>query len=290
MGSLPGTASAETGTGSRLDNMLEEVVITARKREEGLQDAPLAVTAFSGESLEARGITNIQDIGSITPNMTYVNNPQAGGASSVATVYIRGVGQRDFLGTIDNGVGFYIDGVYIARTIGATVDLVDVERVEVLRGPQGTLFGRNNVGGAIALYNRKPYGEFAGHVEGTVGTDDLARLKLSLNTPLTDSLFANFAALDSRQDGYVDRPAGGDLGDDNSTSYRGSLLWQPTDALEVQLSGDYSEVNENGAAFTLLSAGTLAPGGFAGFYNNVTAAGSCAYPGGITTTNPACYN
>lgn len=161
--SLLGTqvsAQQRDSSGGGFQSLLEEVVVTARKREESLQDAPLAVSAFSGESLIARGFTNISQIGDITPNMTYQNNPQAGGSSSVATVYIRGVGQRDFLGTIDNGVGFYIDDVYIARTVGAIVDLVDVERVEVLRGPQGTLFGRNSVGGAIALHSKKPAEQF----------------------------------------------------------------------------------------------------------------------------------
>lgn len=275
---------------SRLSSMLEEVVVTARKREEGLQDAPLAVTAFTGDSLEVRGVTNIAEIGGITPNLTYQSNPQAGGSSSVATVYIRGIGQRDFLGTIDNGVGFYIDDVYIARTVGATVDLLDVERVEILRGPQGTLFGRNNVGGAVALHSKKPTEEFGGYVDGTVGTDSLTKLRVSVNAPMTDNLLSNFSAQQTTQDGYVDRPAGGDLGDKDTTALRGGLLWQATDDLEIHLTADYSKDDDNGPAFVLNSAGTLAPGGFAGFYNNVTVGGACAYPGGINTTNPACYN
>ena len=108
----------EQQASSRFDSLLEEVVVTARKREEGLQDAPISISAFTGDSLELRGITNIVDVGGITPNLTYQNNPATGGSSSVATVYVRGIGQRDFLGTIDNGVGFYIDDVYIARTVG----------------------------------------------------------------------------------------------------------------------------------------------------------------------------
>lgn len=178
----------ESGSG-RLSSMVEELVVTARKKEESLQDTPIAVTAFSGDSLEARGITDVSEVGALTPNMTFQNNPGAGGSSSVATVYIRGVGQRDFLGTIDNGVGFYIDDVYVARTVGATVDLVDVERVEVLRGPQGTLFGRNNVGGAIALHSKAPTEEFGGTLEATVGTDSQQIVKAVVNVPLSDAYF-----------------------------------------------------------------------------------------------------
>ena len=275
---------------SRVETMIEVIQVTSRKREENLQDAPLSLTAFSGDGLEARGIENISEIGSITPNLTYQNNPQAGGSSSVSTVYIRGVGQRDFLGTIDNGVGFYIDDVYIARTVGATVDLLDVDRVEVLRGPQGTLFGRNNVGGAVALYSKKPDEYFEGYVDVTVGTDSLAKLKLSVNGALSDDVFGNFSALKAGQDGYVKRPAGGNLGDDDKLAFRSGLLWQASDELELNLILDYSTEDENGPAFTLIDAGTLIDGSFAGFYNNVLHGPDCGYPGGFTSTNPICYN
>lgn len=131
----PLAVAQEKEQGSRVGSILEEVMVTARKRQETAQDAPIAVSAFSAESLAARGIAKIDEIGRITPNVNYQNNPAIGGSSSVATVYIRGIGQRDFLGTIDNGSGFYIDDVIVARTVGAVVDLLDVERVEVLRGP-----------------------------------------------------------------------------------------------------------------------------------------------------------
>ena len=273
-----------------VDAMIETIQVTARKREESLQKAPISVTAFSGDGLESRGIENISEVGSVTPNLTYQNNPQAGGSSSVASVYIRGVGQRDFLGTIDNGVGFYIDGVYIARTIGATVDLLDVDRVEVLRGPQGTLFGRNNVGGAVALYGKKPTDAFEGYVDLTVGSDALTKLKLSVNGALTEELFGNFSILKSTQDGYVERPAGGDLGDDDTLAFRGGLLWEASTDLEINLTVDYSTESENGPAFSLTDAGNGVAGSFAAFYNNVTQGANCAFPGGINSQNPVCYN
>lgn len=281
-------ASEESKSG--ISAMMETIQVTARKREESLQEAPLSVTAFSGDGLEARGIENIADIGGVTPNLTYQNSPGAGGSSSVATVYIRGVGQRDFLGTIDNGVGFYVDGVYIARTVGATVDLLDVDRVEVLRGPQGTLFGRNSVGGAVALYSKKPTDGFEGYVDATIGTDSLTKFKVAVSGEIAESLYGNFSALSATQDGYVSRPAGGDLGDDDKLAFRGSLLWDASDDVEVSLILDHSTENENGPAFQITDAGTLVDGSFAGFYNNVTEAETCGYPDGITSTNPLCYN
>jgi len=277
-----------------LGSLLEEVTVTARKREETLLDAPLAVTAFSGESLEIRGIESIAGIGDITPNMTYQNNPQAGGSSSVATVYVRGVGQRDFLGTIDNGVGFYIDGVYIARTVGATIDLVDVERVEVLRGPQGTLFGRNSVGGAVSLFSKAPAEEFGGHVKLGVGTDSQVIVGGSIDVPFSENFSSKFSIQSNTRDGYIERPAGGDLGDDDVLSFRASALWTASDNVEVRFNADYSDENENGPAFFLADVDTVGQfgNGFPGFYNNVTAGPTCNFgpAGGITSTNPLCYN
>ena len=287
-----GTANAQEQRDSRagVSSILHEIVITARKREENQQDTPLAVTAFSGASLDVRGIQSISEIGRITPNMNYQNNPVAGGSSSVATVYVRGIGQRDFLGTIDNGVGFYIDDVIVARTVGAVVDLLDVERVEVLRGPQGTLFGRNNVGGAVKLHTRRPAGEFGGYLDGQVGTDGLFRLKASVDAPLSENVRSQFSALWGVQDGYVERPAGGDLGNEDVVAVRGALEFDLSDDITVYLSGEYSKEDDNGPAFTLHDAGELAPGGFPGFYNNVLNPSVCAYPGGLTSTDPLCYN
>lgn len=289
---LAGTAQAQNPPAekSALNALLEEVVVTARKREETLHDTPISITAISGDSLEIRGFTSIAEIEKITPNLTYQSNPQAGGSSSVATVYIRGVGQRDFLGTIDNGVGFYIDDVYIARTVGAIVDLLDIDRVEVLRGPQGTLFGRNSVGGAIKLHTLAPAEEFGGYFDATVGTDNKVRLRGKVDIPVSENFLTSFSALFGKQDGYVERPAGSDLGDDDVQALRGSFLWNASDSVVITFSADYSQEEENGPAFVLADAGTLAPGGFPGFHNNVIAGATCAYPGGITSTDPACYN
>ena len=159
---LPYAADAQTSSGasdranavSQEDGtnvFTDEIVVTARKRQELAQSIPMAISAFSGEAIEARGVQKIDGVASFTPNLTFQNNPGFGGAGSSAAIYIRGIGQKEFLPTTEPGVGVYVDGVYIARSVGAPPDLVDIERVEILRGPQGTLFGRNTIGGAMTI-------------------------------------------------------------------------------------------------------------------------------------------
>ena len=120
---------------------LEEIVVTARKKSEGLQDTPISITALSGERLEDMGLTRVTRLQEITPNLVFQNTPTFSGAGNNAAVYIRGIGQRDFIPTIDPGVGIYVDEVYLGRSAGAVFDMIDIGQVEVLRGPQGTLFG-----------------------------------------------------------------------------------------------------------------------------------------------------
>jgi len=153
---LPAPAAAQAQTSSATAFAVEEIMVTARKREESLQDAPIAITAFSSAGIEARGITNISEIESFTPNLTFRNTAAIAATSSAASIYIRGIGQQDWALATDPGVGMYVDGVYVARSIGAVLDMLEVERVEVLKGPQGTLFGRNTIGGAISITTKKP--------------------------------------------------------------------------------------------------------------------------------------
>ena len=135
---------------------LEEVVVTAQRVETDIQKTPVAVTALTGDFLRDYDFRQVTSIEGAAPNLNFAAS--TGGASSQVSAFIRGVGEFDFLLTTDPAVGLYIDGVYLARTFGANLDLADVERVEVLRGPQGTLFGKNNIGGAINLITRKPEG------------------------------------------------------------------------------------------------------------------------------------
>ena len=125
---------------------LEEVVVTARRRAESLQDTPLSVSAFSARQIETRGILRTTDVGKYTPNVQFDSVATESGGGASTQVYIRGIGQSDHVITVEPGVGVYLDGVYIGKSVGSLLDTVDVEQVEVLRGPQGTLFGRNTIG------------------------------------------------------------------------------------------------------------------------------------------------
>ena len=148
---------------------LEEVVVTARKTAESLQDTPISVTALSGDRLEDMGLSRITKLQNVTPNLVFQNSPSYSGAGNNAAVYIRGVGQKDFIPTIDPGVGIYVDEVYLGRSAGAVLDMIDIQQVEILRGPQGTLFGKNTVGGAISITTTKPNEEFGGKFDVKVG-------------------------------------------------------------------------------------------------------------------------
>ncbi len=246
--------------------LLEEIVVTARKREENLQDTPIAVSAFTGEQLDFRGLSNIEKLDQFTPNLTLHKATTYSNVTSAA-VYIRGIGQNDFTPVVDPGVGLYVDDVYLGRSVGAILDLVDIERVEILRGPQGTLFGRNTIGGAISLHSKKPNEEFGGKVDIKYGTDDLINVRGTVNVPITDNFFARFNIASFNQDGYVIRAFDGkDLGDDDTLATRIALRWLPADNLEINFSGDYSRDRENGSASVTtgiqpLSLGILQPGG-----------------------------
>ena len=229
--------------------LIEEIVVTARKREENLQDAPIAVSAFTGEALDFRGVTELDRLDQFVPNLVLNESPTYSNVTNAA-VYIRGIGQNDFTPVIDPGVGIYVDGVYLGRSVGAVLDIVDVERVEVLRGPQGTLFGRNTIGGAITLSSKKPDREFGGKVDVKYGTDDRFNVRGSVNIPLTDKFFARLSAATFNQDGYVTRVHDGiDLGDQDVVALRGALRWQPNDNLDINWSVDYSVERENGNPF-----------------------------------------
>jgi len=246
------TRDADTGNANSASWLLEEITVTARKREEGLQSTPIAISAFSGDSLEYRGVTNVGEIAAFTPNLSFQNNPSFGGASNSAAIYIRGVGQKEFLPTVDPGVGLYVDGVYIARSVGGILDLVDVERIEVLKGPQGTLFGRNTIGGAISITTKKPHNELEGKVSATYGTDDRVDLKGTVNLPISDNFFSKFSVAYLSQDGYVMRDDGIDLGDDDTLSGRASFLLAPNEDLEITFALEGSRDRENGPALTLI--------------------------------------
>jgi len=138
------------------DESIGDIVVTARRREETLQKVPVSITAFTAADLQARQVDNVSQIAQSTPNLVFNSSAPISGSNTAASIYIRGIGQSDFTLVTDPGVGLYLDGVYIARSVGGVLDLVDVQRVEVLRGPQGTLFGKNTIGGAINITSKPP--------------------------------------------------------------------------------------------------------------------------------------
>lgn len=237
---------------STTDALLGEIIVTARKRDESAQDVPIAISAYSAAAIEARGVTQVDQIQNFTPNLTYQNSPGFGGGTNVAAIYIRGIGQFDFLGSIEPGVGLYVDGVYIARSVGAIMDLVDVERVEVLRGPQGTLFGRNTIGGAVSITSQKPADELGGKASVLYGDDNRFEVKGSVSVPFSDKAAMKLSAAYMSRDGYVERISDGrKLGDKDTFTTRADFRFTPTEKLNVNLAFDYTKDKSNGAPFVL---------------------------------------
>ena len=154
---------------SRAADGEQDVIVTAQRREQRLQDVPIAVSAFTAQNLQERAVSDVSQLSNISPNVTLDGGTPFSASSQVLSAYIRGIGANDFAFNLDPGVGIYLDGVYLARTVGANQDLLDVERIEVLRGPQGTLFGRNTIGGAINIVTRRGQSGFRASTRAAIG-------------------------------------------------------------------------------------------------------------------------
>ncbi len=257
-------AQAPSGPENGAAPKLDEIVVTARKMEESLQRVPVSVVVVTGGEIEARSMQNLHDLGQTTPNFTYGETPQGGRGNGV--LYMRGVGQS----IKDPPVGVYIDGVYLGTTVGNDVELMDLERVEVLRGPQGTLFGKNTSGGAVNIVTRKPdasEGALSGRLQAAYGSRNRFDLLGSSNIPLiTDRLAVQISGTRRTQDGYATRPDGTDLGDLNRWSGRVGLMWTPAQEFDALLSFDYASFDEH---TTVQDLRFINPVGAAGFYNQV---------------------
>ncbi len=227
---------------------LEEVIVTARKVEENQQDVPIAITAFSGDTLERRQISSSDDIGKITPNLQFTGNAPLAGNNNSSVIFIRGVGQISPRANTDPGVGLYIDDVYMGQSVGGVMELKDISNVQVLRGPQGTLFGRNTIGGAVVLSTTDPGEELGGKIRVGTGDDSLLELFGAIDIPITDTLLSRFSAGTKQQDGYVTRVSdGADLGDTDNTTLTAKFLFTPSDTFTAKLNFDYTEADENGS-------------------------------------------
>ncbi|TAL01420.1 MAG: TonB-dependent receptor [Rhodospirillaceae bacterium] len=302
------------------DGLIGEIVVTARRRAESLQNTPVAVSAITGEMLNQRGAIDISAIAQSVPSVTFNTTTGNSGASNAAVVFIRGVGQDDFFPTIDPGVGIYLDGIYVSRTLGSVLDTVDLEQVEVLRGPQGTLFGKNTIGGAVQITTKKPSDVTEGYLETTTGRFSRIDVKGGINLPFTNNLSGRFSVATLNRDGYVtilqkDQTTGvvsnanaPKLGDISSIAGRGALRWKATDDLTDDLSFDYTRKREQSSGSTLLATQPLVPGipasapnffpanaaTIGGFYNLIVAGALGCNPlaGGnaFNQSNPHCFN
>ncbi|MBB3861247.1 outer membrane receptor protein involved in Fe transport [Novosphingobium hassiacum] len=267
---------------------IAEIVVTAQKRAENVQDVPIAISAFSADSLQERAVSSVASLSNISPNVTLDAGTPFSGSSAVLSAYIRGIGANDFAFNIDPGVGVYLDGVYLARSVGANQDLPDVERIEVLKGPQGTLFGRNTIGGAISIVTHDPGDEFRFKGDVTTGRFGLLQTRGTADIPLTDGLAASVSFATKNRGGYVKRipfpgasnfdstpitnykAAGydnigyGTEGGDDSWNLRGKLRYDNSSNFRVTLSGDYMKVDQSQLANRLIR---TTPAVFAGTYN-----------------------
>ncbi len=246
-----------TATAQQQETALEEIVVTATFRETRLQDTPIAITAITGDMLENRAQTNLYEVANQAPNVTL---KRGGQARSGMIAFIRGIGQYDFIAALEPGVGVYVDDVYYAQLTGSLLELMDVDRVEVLRGPQGTLSGRNSIGGAVKMFTKKPGEDHGGFLRVGFGTYDQVDFRGAGDMTLVeDKLFARFSAAGKTRDGYVrvldygcTHPASGfpaqqlgdtcDLGTQGEQRYatgRVQLRWIANDDLEISFAGDF---------------------------------------------------
>jgi iron complex outermembrane recepter protein len=275
---------------------LEEVVVTAQFRAENLQATPLAITAVSGEQLDQQGLTNVAELGYVIPNANIRPNPGAGPNASIG---MRGVNTSEFIYTTEPGVAVYVDDVYHGTLTGSAMDLLDLDRVEVLRGPQGTLFGKNALGGAIRLISKEAKGDNTGYVEATYGTSRRMDLKAGFDFALADNLFMRVTGVSKHIDGYGETldyacqmkkngtpalagklpvlapsnftTAGdcstGQTGGSESQAMKAMVRYLPSSDLEFNLSADYSHTVAQPGVQTLLRG--IQSTGLDQVYNNV---------------------
>jgi iron complex outermembrane receptor protein len=222
-------ALAQTGA-------LEEVIVTATKRAESLQDIPVSVNAFNSETIQEAGINNAGDLAIMTPAL----NINVNQSPFNARMTIRGIGTAQTDPALEPSVGLFVDGVFLGRSGLGMSDLTDIERIEVLQGPQGTLYGKNTNAGAISVITKKPnFEEFEGYVEASAGDYSMYRLTASASGPISDTLAFRLSGNVHQRDGYYDNSAGDDLNDADDWNIQGKLQWEPTDSLSILLSGSH---------------------------------------------------
>lgn len=286
---------------------LDEIIVTARKREENNQETPVAITAMSGAMLESRQIANVAQVASFAPNVNIQPVGNISGSSASITAFIRGVGQTDFNITVDPGVGIYVDGVYVARSVGGLFDMADIGSVQILRGPQGTLFGKNTIGGAIVVNTNQPTHDFDLKLEAATGRFNRADIKGMVNIPISETLAMRAVASYETRDGFQRRLFdGGRQGNKDSFSGRVAFKWEPSSEFTATLAADVNRRREEQAAIYLIENrdspellqivttpnGTVAfPSSNFGFNKLGGGAGQCGAPGQLAPLdNPNCVS
>ena len=218
----------------------EEITVTAQKREQSIYEVPIAISAFTGEQLENQGISDMVDVGKFVPNLSLTTF--SAGHTSSANPFIRGIGLQDHLITTDPGVSVYVDGVYLGRQVGQNWSLSNIERLEILRGPQGTLYGRNSIGGAINIITKKPGQTEGGRVGLTVGTEDRMNGEFYGDTKLSETLAMSVSGAYKSRGGsgrylLIQNPAA-EVGETRDVSGRLAVMWTPSDRVSFLLAAD----------------------------------------------------
>ena len=261
------TTGAETNT-------TNEIVVTAEFHSASLQNTPIAITAINGAMLDQRGQTDIAQVAAQAPNVTLNAQPQTGGIGLIA--FIRGVGQTDFDYALEPGVGIYVDDVYIPTLSSSLLNLMDLDRVEILRGPQGVLGGKNSIGGSIKVFSKKPTGSNTGYLEVGYGKFNQLTLRGMADIKINDTLSMRVSGVAMSHDGWVDIvdyglthpnsnvPANNARGHYAVTNKEGSqnmqagklaLRWQPTSNIDINISGDYTNEKDSPVPDILIAAG-----------------------------------
>lgn len=249
----------------------DEIVVTARRRDEKLVDVPVSVTVFDSVRMEELSMDDLSDVADFTPNLDFSLTGGLSDESSQAVVVLRGVGQLDTALFSDPGVGIYLDGVFLARAQGAVTDLVDLERVEVLRGPQGTYFGKNTTGGVLQLVTRPPSSELAAHAAATLGSFHRRDFLASVAGEAAAGLNGSVSLLSADRRGFArSLETGQRFGDQDHAAGRAALRWQPAPATTFDLSADFTREGESGSHQILLA---LEDTPILDFYNRSLVAG-----------------
>jgi iron complex outermembrane receptor protein len=244
-------AQQQQQTQERRTAGIEAITVTAQRREQLLQETPVAVTAFSADELESLSIDSSQDIAAFTPGLV---TSKASNSAGLMALFGRGVGNADNHPMVDTKVGLYIDGAYASNGNSAMFDLLDVERIEVLRGPQGTLYGRNTIGGAINIISKKPTNEFGFKLKGTVGEHNQREFRGTVNVPIVpETVLARFSFTRGLRDGFYRNlhSRGGDFDDKDVKGFRSALRVIPLESVTMDYTFDWLERDEHTPLFAL---------------------------------------